>query len=368
MFLKKAEGCYFRNYDKFSIEFNSLVNIFTGDNGQGKSSLLEALYCGLRGKSFHSFIHSQFIQNHQIQAKICLSLEEENGLSKLESSFMLSGNSLKKEIFYCGRKVGPLFLSKKIPCFVFTEASVKCIRQGAGERRAFIDEMLSGRQKQEKSLFQQVLQQKQTLLKDFKKGRVSLNELERTLSALNPQFLKQSFILVQARLKRLIQLFSSAQKLRQEFFKGPQPQLSFSYLLNENQELNEDLEIFKLLEEDLNKKKAQEIQAGFPLSGPQKHEIFFLFNGEDSRIFCSKGEQRAYMLVLLLSHIQEFPKAFLFLDDVLLELDEETQRNFLYFLEKNHCQSFLTNCKVTSFKTKNMSSFSIKEGVITKHG
>ena len=367
MFLKKAQGCYFRNYKEFSLEFTSSLNIFTGDNGQGKSSFLEALYCGLRGKSFHPFVHSQFIQNKQKQAQVRLTLEEDEGLSTLEASFFSIGSSLKKEIFYCGKKKGYSFLARKFPSFVFTEASMKCIRQGFDQRRTFIDEMLSLEdQRQVKEEFNQVLKQKKILLKNIKQGILSFKEADQTLEALNYKFLHCSFQLVQARLKLLNRLFSSVGDLRGEFFKAPLPELSFSYTFRKEQNLNERPDIFLFLKEDLKRKKKLEMQLGIPLSGPQKHEIRFLFNGEDSRTFCSKGEQRTFVLALMGSHVRQIPKAFLFLDDVLLELDETTQNKFLQFLEKNHCQTFLTNCKVISFKTKKMSFFSVKNGIIRK--
>ena len=172
---------------------------------------------------------------------------------------------------------------------------------------------------------------------------------------------------MQARLSKLNSLFSSVENLRGEFFKAPLPKLSFSYAFREKQNLNGRPDIFLLLKEDLKRKKEMEMQLGIPLSGPQKHEIHFFFNGKDSRTFCSKGEQRAFVLALLGSHVQKLPKAFLFLDDVLLELDEKIQNKFLQFLEKNHCQTFLTNCKVISFKTKKMSFFSVKNGIIQKY-
>ena len=368
MFLKKAEGSYFRNFREFSLEFTSPLNVFTGDNGQGKSSFLEALYCCLRGKSFNSFVKSQFVQNDRKQAKVCLTLEEEEGISTLESSFYFLGERFNKEIFYCGKKVGNPFLLKKFPCFVFTEESMKCIRQGHDQRRNFIDEMLGfDCHKQVREKFSRILKEKRTFLKEFKQGFLSFEEADKLLTTLNHTFLKCSFELVQERLKVLGKLFSHLEILKNDFFKAPLPKLSFSYCLSGKQNLSEDKDIFLLLQEDLKRKRDIELSTGTVLSGPQRHEIFFLFNGEDSRAFCSKGEQRTFILSLLGSHINQISGAFLFLDDVLMELDEETQNKFLKFLEKNHCQTFLTNCNLISFKTEKMSFFSVKNARINKY-
>lgn len=368
MFLKKATAYHFRNYEKLSLEFNKPINVFTGDNGQGKSSALEAIYCGLRGKSFQPFISSQFIQNDKEQAETFLKLEEEAGLSNVLARFFPSETSLKKEIFYCGKKVSPSFLEKKFPVLSFTEASMKCLRQGPEQRRAFVDDLLCfGEQKRAKDQFLGALKQKKSLLKKLKQKSLSLEEARPMAEALNQKFLELSFKLVEARLERLKSLFSGLKELREEFFKKPLPELSFSYAISENKELGSLEEIPLLLREDLERKSELEMQTGILLSGPQRHEIKFLFKGENTRTFCSKGEQRIYMLSLLASQIQEFPQAFLFLDDVLLELDEKTQLRLLKFLEKKHCQTFLTNSKVISFKTKNMSFFDVKNGTIKRY-
>lgn len=370
MFLKKAEGSWFRNYKEFSLEFTSPISIFTGDNGQGKSSFLEALYCGLRGKSFYPFVNSQIIQHTQKRAKVCLNLEENGGLSTVESYFFLSGERLKKEIFYCGKKTRVSYLEQKFPAFVFIEDDMKCIRGGADQRRTFVDEMLNfGYSKQIKDNFNQILKQKRKLLKDFKQGFLSFKETDTMLQAVNVKFLDCSLQLVKERLRILKKIFSPLDNLKQEFFTPPLPQLRFSYTIFEDRkarEVDQNVDIHSLLDKDIKNKHKEELQTGLVLSGPQKHEIQFLFNGKDSRVFCSKGEQRTFILSLLGSHICQVSKAFLFLDDVLMELDTKVQDKFLQFLEKNHCQTFLTNCNLMSLKTEKTSVFSVENATIHK--
>ena len=365
MFLKKTELFHFRNYEYLSLDFHSLINIFIGDNGQGKSSFLEAVYCALRGKSFHSFVSSQFIQKKQESAKVILNLKEKEGFSKLEARFFCSNLRLKRDLLYCEKKIQASSLIERFPCFVFTESSLKCIRQGSAEKRIFIEEFFTlVSQNQSRIQFDRVLKQKKQLLKDYKKGQIQEPDFLINLQALNKKFLEFSQSLVQARLETLKRLYVSVQEIAPYFFKNPAPALAFSYLIKGKKPLNESSDISALLEEDLNQKKELEIRAGIPLSGPHRHEIQFLFNGEDSRVFCSKGQQRSYILSLLLSHVESFPKAFLLLDDVLLELDENIQEKFLKFLAKKNCQTFLTSCKIISFKTKNMSFFNVKNGKI----
>ena len=395
MFVQKAAGANFRNLEPFSIEFSKPLTIFTGDNGQGKSSLIEALYCALRGKSFQTLAQTRFISYRQNQSKISLKLKEEEGRALIDATFKICPQSgqFKRELFYCGKKVPLAFLSQKFPCFVFTEESVKCIRLGPDQRRAFVDGLLS--QKDQKSLLEplhRLLRGKARLLKDMGSSSpvaptpspvsspvsplvsspvssfaLRAEESSKTLSVLNSQIFQKSLLLARARLKTLNSLFSSLQSSMEEsFFSKPFPELAYGYYISGKEIRGDGSNLQPLLEEDFEKKKDLELRALQPLFGAQKHEIRFLFNGKDSRFFCSKGEQRLFTLSLLLAGIKNRP-AFLFLDDVLMELDERHQNKFLLTLTKNPCQSFLTNCNLMSFRADNCSYFLVQKGKLTEH-
>jgi len=363
MFLQKVSFINFRNYKKIHLNFSSKLNIFIGENGSGKTSFLEAIYCALRGRSFHSFIQDQFISKGEKNTKISLSLKEDQGYSEIQSSFFSVNSFFKKSFTYCGKKVRSSFFLKKIPCFVFTEASLKCIRQGPSERRTFIEDFFYLEEDLKiKEDFYRILKQKKQLLKNYKKALIQKSEFLNLLNIINQNFLEKSHLLVLARLHILNKIFNSVISIKESFFSS-NVKLNFLYQIKTNLEINKQ-NAFSLLKQDLEYKKNIEIEAGIPLSGPQKHEILFLFNGEDSRTFCSKGQQRSYILSLFLSYIQSVPKALLFLDDVLLELDENIQERFLKLLEKNHCQIFLTHSKMLSFKIKKYSLFFVQKGEI----
>lgn len=366
MFLKKATGHNFRNYNSFSLTFGSNLNVFVGGNGEGKSSLLEALYCGLRGRSFYPPVRFHFIQKNKEFALVHLEIEESEGDSCLETSFFLQPKP-RRQISYCGKKAGPHFLVKKFPCFAFTEESMRCLRGESAKRRAFIDEMLIGSDVKNREDFTKILNEKRKLLKDIKQGLLPLQEGKKTLQALNELFIQKALLLTQARLKVLNALFLSVQEIKSSFFSAPPPQLDFSYSFSDEGERIKEQDLFSLLAKDMHKKKEREIQAGIPLSGPQKHDIRFLFNGKDSRVFCSKGQQRAFVLSLICAHITQYKNIFLFLDDALNELDPFIQKQFLEFIKKSHCQTFLTDCKIITFKANNLSLFFVKKGTVQRH-
>ena len=442
MFLEKLNLKQFRNYSEAELSFSSPLTFFVGQNGSGKTSLLEAIYCALRGQSFHSFVQTQFIKKGEKSARIELFLKEKEGNSQIQSSFFLNDFSLRKELLYCGKKVRSSLFSKKFPCFIFTEASLKCLRQGSHERRDFIESLFyTEEQLRAKKEFYQVLKQKKQLLKNYKKELIKEKDFLALFSVMNKTFLEKSKKIVQARLEILNQIFKFLPEVSHDFLNS-KTKLGFSYKIRESslkdsfryqevpfggrskpeQKIKEIVEtiknpkremieqenekpikisqkefrtlnkiskeqilleqnhikdefreqesarqsLFKSIELDLEEKRQIEIQSGMTLSGPQTHEILFLFQGEDSRFFCSKGQQRAYILSLLLSHLKSIPQAFLFLDDVLLELDESVQKRFLQLLEKNHCQIFLTTCNIIPFEVKKSDSFYIEKGQIRK--
>ena len=101
---------------------------------------------------------------------------------------------------------------------------MKSLRQGHAERRAFIESLFfSNQQNQAKKSFEQLLKQKNKLLKNYKKGLLSRSDFLSFLSALNKKFLASSFDLVEARLELLYHLYSVLPQISSSFFKDPVP-------------------------------------------------------------------------------------------------------------------------------------------------
>lgn len=363
MFLEKVKGSSFRILKDFSLDLSPHVNLFIGDNGQGKSSFLESIYCGLRGKSFGEFVKTEFIREGEKRAHIELDFKEEEGSSHLEASFKKEGEKLKKEIKYNNKK-SSLKSLKRFPVFIFTEESLKCIRLGFEGRRLFVDQTLYKEEDlKNKKEFEKILKEKRKLLTDVRKEVISYAEGKKLLKALNVSFLEASKKLTLARIKRLKELFLNLESLKKEFFPKPLPDLKFSYQTG----VKDRGDILKAMEEDLKDKEEEELRSGRALSSPHRHEIYFLYENQDSKTFCSKGQQRIFILSLLASHIKDFKHALLLLDDALSELDTKNSLKFIEFLKKSHCQSLLTNWnEIPSLKGKKSSSFFVKKGKISR--
>ena len=88
LFITNIKAQQFRNYKHLSCPISSNINLFLGDNGQGKTSILEAIHCCLRAKSFRPYVHQEFIQEGQKQSHIQLKIKEPEGSSLIQSHFV----------------------------------------------------------------------------------------------------------------------------------------------------------------------------------------------------------------------------------------------------------------------------------------
>jgi len=360
MLITQVEAKNFRNYNQILVRSLSPINIFFGDNGQGKTSFLEAIYLALRGQSFKPYTKSSFIKEEHSSAYVEIHIKETEGVSKVKACFTKTNVGFKKDILYCNKQVSTSFLYQKIPLFIFTEQSLKVIRKSPQDRRDFIDQILLSRGEGDLlKKFHKVLKEKNSLLQNYKKELIPQSEFQYMLKAINEIFIKTSLELTQKRIQLLKQMFQDIQDMRCFF---NLPELKFQYKIHKK---TFNLKAIKeVLLEDLKNKLAFEIQSGMSLSGPHKHDIVFLYKGQDSRVYCSQGQQRILVLSLLGTQLYKGKKKLLFLDDVLMELDDKIQEKFLSFLQQIPCQSFLTNCKKIQLKSKKMSFFNVKNGTI----
>ena len=359
MFLFQAEGQDFRNYKNFSVTFQNHLNFFVGENGQGKTSFLEALFTALRGRSFKPNTGAYFIREGKDQALAQLRFRESQGTSLVKSVLYIKEGRLCRDLSYCGKKASRSFLEKRFPLLFWIGEKLEAIKGGSAEKRKLIDEMLIfDGQRVVVERFQRSLKEKTSLLWNYKRGLCSETEAKKTLEAVNGPFLQASFDLMEKRTRLLERVFKKAPGI----FPNHQ-NLDYRYeICGQNLACNEEARA--LMKEDLLKKASLELETGRVLSGPGKHDIFFLFNGKNSRVFCSQGQQRLFILSLLMSQVFFVKNPLIFLDDVLSELDEGAQKKLLSFLEETGCQVFITNHKKFDINLKKVSFFNVKNGTI----
>lgn len=348
MRIERVELSNFRNFVQLQTVFSPGINVFVGQNGQGKTNLLESLYILSRGESFRPGKNTDLIKKNSEPPAVIRALLKKNDLS-YETQFRIEPN--RKSFLVNGKKVSSSYLTKTFPAVLFSPESLAAIKEGPEQRRDLVDEFLPSHEPPNAKLladFRRCLRMRNRVLKDLKAGLGSRDESLRVLEGLDVTYLNLSAQLTLARLRALSDLapeFASAMK----FISGQNDvDISVDYLISSERALDWNLErINDALQNRMAELRGAEQEAGSSLVGPHKHDIRFLFAGEDSRYYCSQGQQRALILSFKMAQIMYHYRAyrdypFLLLDDVLSELDQEKRSKLVEFLRGIKAQIFFT--------------------------
>ncbi len=378
MFIDSIQLIQYRNYSRQNIRFKSGVNIFIGENGQGKTNLLEAIYTLTTGSSFRPGT-TQSLINKQAETPnaVIQGIIENKGLKSLVR-LDLSHN--KKQVTLNQKKTSSSQLIKNFPMVIFSPESLSSIKEGPEQRRQLLDDCLVTHSLTNIKIlqnFKKVLKNRNRLLKSIKKQEIAENEGFRLLSAMNQLFLEKATELVVVRLKAL----DSIEPLLVDCMREITGQslenvdISVDYLVSSESARDKTKDwVFNALNRRMRELAQREIDSGYSLVGPQKHDIQFLFNKEDSRFFCSQGQQRALILSFKMAQIMYHYRVFqsypiLLLDDVLSELDLRKRANLIEFLKGVSSQIFITTTELSfpqKFEKKEIAVFDIANGEIVK--
>jgi len=378
MFYSSIQLINFRNYQKQNLKLHEGVNVFVGSNGQGKTNILESIYFLSRGKSFrpgsieHFLFHKKDIKTSQSSIQGILN----DGLQK--SLVKVNFVDEKKEVFLNQKKTTGSHLSKVAPTVLFSPESLAAIKEGPDLRRQLLDEWLttySLQNHQTLGRYKKILAQRNRLLKQIKTEKVSYQEGQRLLKAIEPIFLQTASELASARIQALdtIEPLLSSCMLKISGSSLKNVDISVDYIISGESQTDSDVKrIHKILGNRLSELHSREVQVGHSLIGPHKHDITFLFDGEDSRYHCSQGQQRALILSFKMAQImyhyrvyQSYP--MLLLDDVLSELDASKQENLVRFLTEINSQIFITTTDFNfpfDFGDRELAVFQIQQGSV----
>lgn len=343
MKIKKIRVKNFRNIEECEIDFSEGVNLLYGNNAQGKTNIVEAIYLFSRGKSFRAREEKELIKFGKDGFYIYIEYESSIGKESLEYSFINNERQRKKN-GYKIKKIKEMLGSFR--SVLFYPDDLGLVKDGPEKRREFLNIASSQCYPdyiKNYSDYKKALENRNCLLKNINKGFfVDKREIESWSDSLAEyasyiylsriDFLKR----LEVYLKRFIEEISSGKE---------KIEISLSSDIEEETLSREKVkEIYKRrLEENLDR----EISAGVTLYGPHRDDIKIVINGNDSRLFASQGQQRSIVLSLKLAEGEvireisgEYP-VFLF-DDVLSELDSERRRYILSGKDKK--QIIITSC------------------------
>lgn len=332
MIIESVELKNFRNYDKLKINFDKNINILYGDNAQGKTNILEALYLSGTSKSHRSNQDKDMIQFEKDEAHI-RTVVLKNDLS-YQIDMHLKKNKSK------GIAINKIPIKKAANLFeivnyvFFSPEDLNIIKNGPSQRRRFIDLLLCQMDKlylYDLSKYNKILNNRNRLLKDIQYK----NDLMDTLSVWDMQLLEYGKKIMQKR-KDLIKNINFLSCNIHKKLTGEKEEL----LLHYEPSIQED-EFY----ETLLKNREKDIKFKNTSIGPHRDDILFQINQIDIRKYGSQGQQRTAALSLKLSEIELVKKyikntPILLLDDVLSELDANRQTYLLDCI--NDIQTIIT--------------------------
>jgi len=321
MIIKSLELNNFRNYENLEISFDKGTNILYGDNAQGKTNILEAIYLSATTKSHKGSKDKDIIRFGDTESHIRTILEKDGMDERID---MHLRNSKSKGIAINGQKItkaSELLGLLNVVCFSPEDLSI--IKDGPSERRRFVDMelcQLDSFYLYNLNHYNQIVNNRNKLLKDLYQNPM----LKDTLNIWDSQLVSFGSKIIERRSSFINQLndiiYDIHKKLsgeKEELYIGYEPDIAienFERKLKENQEYDIRLKISSV--------------------GPHRDDFAFKVNNVDIRKFGSQGQQRTAALSLKLSEIELVKKVtkdkpVLLLDDVLSELDSSRQNYLL---------------------------------------
>ena len=333
MYIESLELKNFRNYEELSIVLDPGTNILYGDNAQGKTNVLEAVYlCGTT-KSHRGSKDKEMIRFEQDESHIRMMVKKDGVSHKID---MHLKKNKAKGIAIDGipiRKAAELF--GIVNLVAFSPEDLNIIKNGPSERRRFMDLELCQLNKvylQELTSYNKVLNQRNKLLKDigFQPG------LTDTLDVWDMQLVQYGEKIIQRRIRFIEEVNAIIGDIHHKLT-GGRERISLSY---------EPGCGALSLEAALEKNRERDIRMKSTSVGPHRDDICFMAGGIDIRRFGSQGQQRTAALSLKLSEIELVRQIIkdtpvLLLDDVLSELDKHRQN---YLLDSIHDIQTLITC------------------------
>ena len=380
MHLKRVSLTNFRNFIRLETDFPAGSTILVGANGQGKTSLLEAIYYLTGASLFHTasdrhLINFLALEESMPFARLVAEVESQERIQRIEIRIVIENNShsrdgrVRKEVLVNGVKRRMRELASSFNAVLFLPQDMEIIEGAPGNRRRFLNSSLAQADPiyaAALSEFQKVLTQRNALLKKSQEGRSPLDQLTfwdeqlcdlaaslirgRALALRELDQLAAPLYLNLTRKKETLQL-----DYQPSYDPAPQPDgqlgLPIDAVLDRTGISREDIREGML--ETLKRNRRDELARGLTLQGPHRDDFRPRSNGIDLRLYGSRGQNRTAMLAMKLAEIEWLKQRtgdwpILLLDEVLAELDIDRREDVLSHIS-SATQSILTAADLSMF-------------------
>lgn len=361
MILEAIEAHQFRNLSG-TILWGPGLNIISGNNGQGKTNWLEAIYLLSRTKSFRTQRLQESIRFGEdtafVRGRVSRGTDLQRDLQvTLQGSKKMNSVNGKKETLT--RYLGQLQV------FAFTAEELEVVRGAAEARRRFIDRGAASLRPafvQTLSDYNRVIKQKVRILQDSAAVELAPSKTADLLEPWNEQLVQLGVEIQRSRTDYVDRINNV---LEHKLFERREIHVRYVSSLEGVGDLS-DYE--SVLRHRLRVRLEAEMASGRALIGPHRDDLEVLLDGREMRVYGSSGQQRSALLLLDLAAISVYNSwhddyPLFLIDDVDAELDEKRISSLLEYLE-GRTQTFITTSKKSSLQgfISRASVFEIEEG------
>ena len=355
MYIEKIKLQNFRNYEQLELSLNKDINIIYGNNAQGKTNILEAIFLSSFGKSFRTNKEKEMIRFNEQRCLVEIFYQKKDRDRKVKIEI-----STKKQISLNGVKLKKLSeLLGNINIVIFTPDDINILKDGPASRRRFLDMMIGQLRPNyvyNLNMYLKTIEQRNNYLRQIREENKPEEMLEIWDENL-AEYGEKIYIYRNEFIKKLLNKINNIHKN----ITDAKEEIRIEYLSNCDNKEN----YLKLLKE----RRKLDIIKGYTTKGIHRDDFVIYINDKEVSTYGSQGQNRTAVLSLKLSELQvvydeigEYP--ILLLDDFMSELDEVRRKNFLNNIKNT--QVILTGTDKIELSDVEYSSFNVKEGKIIK--
>ncbi|NCC78578.1 MAG: DNA replication/repair protein RecF [Clostridia bacterium] len=353
----------YRNYKQLNIELGKDVNVFQGENAQGKTNILESIYYAAFGRSHRTNKVKDLIMWNEKNAQIRVYIEKDRLDKTIDMNLLSDGRKSISVNKVKLTKIGDLLGVLNV--VMFSPEDLKIVKESPGLRRKFLDMEISQLDKKYyNSLvsYNKVLAERNALLKSRRIDRNILDIYDVKLS-------EHAEYIARQRINYINLLNSYGYSIHKEITTNKE-EIRYEYKSSFSLEGN----LRENLKKELTRKREMDIERGTTSAGIHRDDFLILINEVDAKDFGSQGQQRTAVLTMKFSSLEiirkvkgEYP--ILLLDDVLSELDLSRKKFILKSIENIQTVITCTGVEnIEEYLTGNYRLFNVKNGSIADGG
>ena len=341
MKINKLQLVNFRNYERCTVNFDKMVTVFYGNNGQGKTNILESIFYSAFGFSHRTNKEDEMVKFSSEGMAVLLDFTKEDGSHSVRMKRYYDQGKYHKEIKIDGNKTTAKNHYSFLNAVIFSPEDLNIIKGDPGLRRRFMDMEIS----QTDSVYYELLIRYRRLLKQRNSLLKVIREDNGSQAQLNPWDEEIADTGAQILIKRL----SNIKKLKEicipvfHILSNQADYMDIKYEMKGNngelfypkEENIKNIKEFYL--KSLNDRRFKDIMQGSTGIGIHRDDLKTYINSLDSKAFASQGQQRCCALALKLSQIEYVKRVsggypVLLLDDVMSELDQHRRNQLIHFI------------------------------------